>query len=233
MTQPPPIDDATPNPYAPPPPPPRRSARLPTAALVLGICAAIPAVGVICAALAVVFGILSLIKGKPRMGFAIAGLVLGLILTPLQISVLLPSIARARALAQRTACKKTMEGLARGIAIYAEQHGQFPASLEAVVKDGIVDPACLKCIGTRSERACDYFYLKPAPDAPDDAFMICDFRDNHGGDGRNVILRSGNSILLMEDDFQRRLSQPANAAFAAALRGVEKPGEEGGGKDSQ
>ncbi len=110
---------------------PTKSGALATVALVLGICAIIPILGLLLGLLAVIFGIVSLAKGRPGTGRAVAGIALGVVVgipaTALGISIIMPSLAGARELAKQAACQANLNSMGKSIALYTTMsHDEFP-----------------------------------------------------------------------------------------------------------
>jgi hypothetical protein len=107
-------------------------------AFILGIVALIPLIGIPFGIGAIICGIIALTQiGKPPFmktgkGFAITGIVLGgagFLLAPvaLMIAILLPSLSKARELANRAACAANLHGIGNSMMIYAATYNdQFP-----------------------------------------------------------------------------------------------------------
>ena len=116
-----------------------KRSRVAVASLVLGFVALVPILGMPFAIGAIICGIIALAKaGKPPYmqtgkGFAVAGIVMGgmgLIMIPvvsLLIAILLPSLGKARELANRSACAANLRGIESAMIIYsAENTDQYP-----------------------------------------------------------------------------------------------------------
>ncbi len=126
--------------------------------MVLGILGLLTACVPILSIIALVLGIVALVKASQRpaeyggKGFAIAGVCLGglsLVLLPVMLllgSILLPSLAKARELAKRSVCTANLLGFAKGMEIYANQYGgQYPPDVEALLTSGLAQPTMFAC----------------------------------------------------------------------------------------
>jgi len=103
------------------------------AALICGILAPFTCITGI---LAIIFGIIALVKiGKSAgiltgKGLAIAGIVIPavwLLLFPMLMAILMPALAQTRAMAQRIVCESHLNGLGKALQIYAtDYNGKYP-----------------------------------------------------------------------------------------------------------
>jgi len=222
----------TPPQMAPPSQPaatPQKTSGLAVGALILGICGIVPCLGVVLGLIGIVLGIVALAKGAGGKGLAVGGIIAGLagivLGQALMVSILLPSLSRARDMARRAVCHTTLSNIRTGIAMYrVEYEDAFPPDLEVLITEHTMPGEFLHCPAVEQHRRCDYFYLAPSgdpADVPEDSLLACDFKGNHGGEGRNVVYASEKVKWLKERDFQAELAKPVNAAFAAALRKVE------------
>lgn len=202
-----------------------------TASLVLGICAVLPGLGIILGVIALILGIITLSDKRGIRGHAIAGVVLGavfgvgqLVALPL---VLLPALNRARELAKRAMCGANLNGIGKAMSLYAASYrDEFPPDYQTLLKDHLVTERSFMCPSVPPNKPVPHYFFFPPKDgnsASGDAMMVCDFRDNHRGEFRNVLLVSGYILQLTEAQFQARLALPMNAKFAAALRQAERP----------
>ena len=147
----------------------------------------------------------------------------------------------------RDYCGRHLYGIGRAVLVYAEENdGVFPENLECLVrkqqsksKDNVgkqeskpkanypkwsIPRIALQCpaaIANNTSTGKDYFYLPPNKDAPAETIIACDYRQNHLGEGRNVLFKDGKVRWYSEEDFQQILSNPCNAAFAKALSKAE------------
>ena len=226
-TTPPPVAPSSPQPAA----APQKTSGLAVGALVLGICGIVPCLGILLGAAGIVLGIVALAKNAGAKGFAVCGIISGLvgmvIGQALMLSILLPGITRARAMIKREVCSTTLSNIGKGIAMYGivNEDTCLP-NLEVLVTQDSMPREILHCVAVERNRRSDYFYLAPSVmpcNVPLDLILACDFKDNHDGEGRNVVYGSGEVEWLEETDFQAELAEPANAAFAAALRKAEGP----------
>jgi predicted Zn finger-like uncharacterized protein len=119
---------------------PRQTNGFAIASLICGILGCTGIGGI----LAIVFGILGIQKTKdPRYGgkgMAIAGIIIGSLglVAPCMISILLPSLNRARETANRVKCASNMRSIGQAMIIYATSNrGYLPPDLAMVVPVGV------------------------------------------------------------------------------------------------
>jgi prepilin-type processing-associated H-X9-DG protein len=200
--------------------------------LILGILFFVPFAGLV----AIILGIIALVKGTRRKGMAIAGIILPVLVLPLLISILLPSLSRTRGLAQQAACKANLNAIGKSIRIYqADNKDVMPPSFDVLMaEDYFVSPQILRCPAVEAESnvataqpgstgdlihyETDYFYRPVDSAASPDSIIACDYRSNHPDGVRNVLFADGSVARMDEPDFQRSLGEPQNVDFAAALQ---------------
>jgi len=237
----------TPPPVAPPASPPpqagaRKSSALAVGALILGLCGIVPILGILLGGIGIVLGIVVLAKNAGGKGLAVGGIIAGLVgivigQALMVVIMLVPALSRARELSKRALCGGNLNGIGKGIAMYAtENNDAYPPNLQVLITEGSVSARMLQCPSAGGNRRCDYFYFPPPGDPAEDPaedspyvwrdmelLVACDFKNNHGGEGRNVMYASMLTKWILEDAFQAELAKPVNAAFAAALRKAEGP----------
>ena len=224
----------------PPPPPPTpinpqpgtpKGGGMSIAAFVLGLLGFIP----LCGLIALILGIVALVTNRAKKGLAIAGIVLGVVLMPtaLLVSILLPSLNRARSLAKQAVCAAHLNAIGNSMVLYAvENDDRYPPTLENLIDDGMTRKM-LRSPADKIERSCSYFYFTPEgkfPFAPEgevgdqavETFIICTF-DNVYNNFRHVLRADGSVNKLSTAEFQAELAKPYNARFAAALKKAEGP----------
>ena len=218
---------------APPPPPVQlagagKSRALSITALVLGICALVPVLGIALGLAAIIIGIVALATKRPGKGMAITGLVLGgvapTMTTALLVAILLPALGRAMELARRSVCAANLSSIGKAVLIYQAEHEAMPPDMETLIRSG-TSPKAFDCPSADKGRASDYFLLLPKAGAqpdPSETIIACDYKGNHS-EGRNVLYLDGHVAWLSESAFQQELAKPSNAAFAAALKKAEGP----------
>ena len=216
---------------------------------IIGFC--IPILGGI---VAIITGILGLSRTKdPRVGgrgLAIAGLVLGcisilasLVVVPLQISILLPALNRAREQANRVKCASNMRQLAMSLQMYASKNGgQFPDTLEDVLQaDPSLSPSVFVCPsdnknpspGTSPQAiAADiasgqhdsYIYVGKGltTSEPGDTVLLYEPLRDHNNQGMNVLYADGHVAFIRSAQ-----AQPILAQQAAGTRPIKHTGTSG------
>lgn len=188
--------------------------------------------------LGIIFGIVGLTKTRdPRVGgkgSAVAGITLGgigLLLMPLLIAILLPSLGRAREAANRVKCKANMQMLGQAMIMYANSNGDhFPDKLEDVLQaDPTLPPGAFVCpsddksppsnssIQTEaheiaSGQHCSYIYVGEGLTAssPSNAVLLYDAPADHQNEGMNVLFVDGHAEWVGKAEAQSILSQQAS-----------------------
>lgn len=203
--------------YAPPPPPPSKGMAI--ASLVLGISGMVvcPPVGLI----GLILGIIALMNANKKSGthggrgLAIAGISTGaislLFIPVLLVSILLPSLSRARELAKRAVCMANLRGIGQGLHIYANDNGDwFPPDLQTLVAEGLTTPKGLICpsSGTAPGGSSDYIYVPGLTSAAKPDWIVAfDTAANHNGEGGAVLRVDGSAIFLREPQFSAELKR--------------------------
>jgi hypothetical protein len=208
------------------------SAGFAVGALVCGLIALIPPLGIVMGLVAISLGIVSLAQRRRGKGMAAAGIVLGLIgliVTPTVlvyavrclVSSVQQTVGRIPAQMAQSMSAAQLNSIAMAIQMYMDDNdGTAPPDLQTLVDAGMIAPEMLKSPMGGTGRERDYFYFPPAEDAEDRALVACGLTGGPAG-GRNVLRHGGTVELLTETDFQAELAEPQNAAFAAALKKAE------------
>ncbi len=203
---------------------PRRQGMAITA-LVLGILSLVPGVlclpvGVILALIGLILGIIALVRATrtPEQfggtGKAVAGIItsgLAILITPLALSVMLPSLSRARELAKRAVDSTNLVGIGQACAIYSQDHGATPPDLNTLVTAGLVSPKqLLSPSAGHVPPACDYNYIVYPPGAAaqitPDWFVAYTDPQIHVGEGSVVLFFDGHVEFVKTPDFTQRLA---------------------------
>lgn len=195
----------------------------------LGFCLPIPS-----SILAIIFGIVGLNKTRdPRVGgkgLAIAGICVGgftLLLVPLMIAILLPSLNRAREQANRVKCASNMRQIGQEIAMYANSNGNaFPQKLEDLLAfnpslshDVFVCPSDNKTPPSNAQEIadgshCSYTYVGKDlnASASPDSVVLFEPLSNHQGEGMNVLFADFHVEYLRKAEAKKILDQQAAGA---------------------
>jgi competence protein ComGC len=214
-------------PMQPPYPPPSSGASpqglrtgMAVAALVLGILGLVfcPIVSVI----ALILGIVATVRvsNQPTLyggkGMAIAGICLGgggliwaLMWVPLMISILLPSLSRARELAKRAVDAANLRGIGQACQIYANANrDQLPPNFQYLLDAGLITPGQLQnpsdpdATNTRDHYFVSYGDVSaPLEDLP--AHWVLAFSDPayHNSEGANILFVNGDVEFVKEPEF--------------------------------
>lgn len=243
MSQMPPVPPPIPAPLIQPlPQRPKGGKGLAIAALVLGICAFIPLLGLLTGLAAVIMAIIVIGKKKRGKGLAIGGICtsgIGMfvgtfILLPIliytgssklesefrRIDAELSSITEE---SQHLQCAANMHQIGRALGSYAEAHGtKFPESLNDVADGyGLQDKTLCCPADSGKESGRSYFYHKPQDRCELDVIVLCDLRPYHAGK-RGVLFWAGNTKTMTEKEFQAELDKPSNSDFAEAFRAAQR-----------
>jgi prepilin-type processing-associated H-X9-DG protein len=213
-----------------PPPGAQQGNGMAVASLVCGIIAfCLP---VIASILAIVFGILGLSKAKdPRVGgkgMATTGIILGvasMVLVPCMMSILLPSLNRARETANRVKCASNMKQIGNALLVYSNANrGVFPPNLQTLSNalPGALDATVFVCPSsddtatagapvTLGQGTLSYVYV-PGLNiaAPSNAVLLYEPLTNHTNDGVNILFGDGHVEFV-----QRARAEPMIKAVEA------------------
>jgi prepilin-type processing-associated H-X9-DG protein len=204
------------------------------ASLVCGCLICIPFLAGI---LATVFGIVGLkrtadpnVKGR---GFAIAGLVLGILNLVgflayfiLMISLMVPSLNRARETANRVKCASNMRQIGQALLLYAvENQGEYPPTLDELLLTQDITPHVFNCPTSAESPApgetvedqaanlstgghLSYVYLgsDTGSSSAADQIILYEPLTNHNGDGTNVLYGDGHVEFMSAQTFQTELA---------------------------
>ena len=195
-----------------------RRAGLAIASLVLGVVGF--CTGGIAGIVGVILGIVVLVKASsdPQVdhgkGFAIGGIVTGavsllssLIVLPLMIAILLPSLSVARETAKQAVCAANLRAVEAALLEYVEKHGQEPPNLTALVDENMLDPRGLICpsVNPAVNQMLPFIWTRNVD--CDDAENIIAYEpiQNHNGDGGNVLFCDGHVEFVLEANWEQTL----------------------------
>lgn len=171
---------------------------------------------------AIVTGIIALsrISSEPHRyggrGMAIGGLVCGgasLLLIPvfaLMISILLPSLSRARELSKRLVCQANMQSIGTTMMIYANDYpGQGCPPVLTFVTSGDITQQQTVC--PSSQLGTSNYVFLPLPDsAGGDTVWAYEPKSNHGGEGGNVLFADGHASFFHSNEYDRLITDALN-----------------------
>ncbi|MHC4443002.1 MAG: DUF4190 domain-containing protein [Planctomycetota bacterium] len=149
--------------------------------------------------LGLILGIVALAKANKRpeeyggKGIAIGGictggaaLIIGTLITVMAVSIMLPSLARARELSRRVVCAANLSAIGKCLYVYADANNDyFPPDLNTLVQSGAISPQTLQC---PSAAGPGYVYIpglttNASPNTP----VVYEVLDNHDGEGGNIL----------------------------------------------
>ena len=192
-----------------------RRAGLAIASLVLGIVG-FCTVG-IAGIVGVILGIVALVKAshEPQVdrgrGFAIAGIVTGavslLMVLPLMVAILLPSLSRARELAKRTVCGVNLRAMDASLRSYVEEHDQEPPDISVLIDANSIGSKGLNCpnVDPAISQAPPYVWMRGVDCADADNVVLYEPLQNHRGEGGNVLFCDGNVGFVSQADWEQVL----------------------------
>jgi prepilin-type processing-associated H-X9-DG protein len=193
-----------------------RRTGLAMASLVLGIVG-FCTVG-IAGIVGVILGIVALVKAsnEPQVdrgkGFAIAGIVTGAVsllssitVVPMMIAILLPSLSHSRELARRAVCGANLRSVEISLRSYAEEHGQEPPDLTALVNEGWIGSVNCPVADPDTGQAISYLWIRGV-DCSDAANVVAyEPLQNHRGEGGNVLFCDGHVEFVPQADWEQVL----------------------------
>lgn len=166
--------------------------------------------------------------GTPGM-LLIGGDASGVATTALSLSILLPSLSRARELAKRAVSGANLRGIGQGCHIYAsENDGKFPPSLNHLVESGVLTEKML--VSPRGDGQQPYVYvaglqshpkLKAGEEELHPSKIVLAYENIVDDEGTNVLWLDAHVEWIKLDDFKRRLHQ----TYVALGREAELPPE--------
>jgi predicted Zn finger-like uncharacterized protein/prepilin-type processing-associated H-X9-DG protein len=196
------------------PPPQQESNGLAVASLIFGIIGLF--IPVIPSIVGVILGILGLKKTKdPRVGgkgLAIAGIAVScasFLMLGCMMSILLPSLNRARETANRVKCASNLRQIGQALLLYSnENRGRYPADFQRLLTTQDITSEAFCCPSTNATPAapggtpqqqaaalhqhCTYIYIPGLNNAASAQTVVAyEPLDNHDGDGANFLFGDG------------------------------------------
>jgi prepilin-type processing-associated H-X9-DG protein len=188
------------------------------AAMVLGILGVVTCIfpaGIV----GLILGIIAVVRASNRpqvyggRGMAIAGIVTGglsILVAPMMVSILLPSLSRARELAKRTVSAANLKELAQAAKVYATDYGDvLPSDLETLVNiGGIPGKQLQNPSNDNAHNACDYYYVTGLTEA-DPADWVLAYGDpaDHAGEGANIVFLDAHVEFVKEPQFSKVIQE--------------------------
>jgi len=122
----------------------------------------------------------------------------------LLISILLPSLSRARALAKRAVSAANLRGIGHAMHIYANDHQEsYPPDFDALIAEGMITRDMLVS-PLDDEAGVSYVYISGQRDSSDWRSILA-YERIHSDEGTNVLFLDGHVEWLRLPDFKRRL----------------------------
>lgn len=126
----------------------------------------------------------------------------------LLVSILLPSLSRARELAKRTVSMSNLRTIGIGCAIYANDHNNvFPPNLETLIKESLITRDTLNCPND-IPGAISYVYVAGQKLTGNDRNVLAYERPGlHGDEGANVLFIDGHVEFMHPFGFESALRE--------------------------
>jgi prepilin-type processing-associated H-X9-DG protein len=137
-----------------------------------------------------------------------ASLLLTVVMIPLMVAILLPSLARAREITKRAVDASNLRGIGQAVLVYAnDNQDMFPLSLQVLIDDRLIVPKQL--VNPSSGHApptCDYYYVTglTSEDRPDWIIAYSD-PQYHAGEGANILYLDGHVSFEKEPTFTQQI----------------------------
>lgn len=134
----------------------------------------------------------------------LSGTNMSVVVIALLISILLPSLSRARELAKRAVSASNLRAIGQGLHIYANDHGgKFPESLETLIEQGMITRETLNSPRDEEGRV-SYTYIAGQSETNDPRNVIAHERVM-GDEGTNVLFLDGHVEWLPPERFVQAL----------------------------
>ena len=122
----------------------------------------------------------------------------------LLISILLPSLARARELAKRAVSVSNLRGIGQGCFIYANDHdGSFPANLGVLTDEGMATDGMLNSPRDEADRV-SYVYIAGQGETNDPRNVLA-YERIIGDEGTSVLFLDGHAEWMKLEPFKQAL----------------------------
>jgi MFS family permease len=159
-----------------------------------------------------------------RLVAPMAFLVLGLGIV-LGTATAVPTVVAGNRTLDQTACIMNMRQILSSATQYERQFGSPAPDIKSLLDTQSLKPEFAVCPSAKDQPVGYFLYPLLTPGEKDkpsaDQLRACDFRSNHGGRGRVVLMLNGDINWEDESEFQTLLNKPVNAGFAKALQAVD------------
>ncbi|MCE5277372.1 MAG: hypothetical protein ABFD92_12160 [Planctomycetaceae bacterium] len=172
----------------------------------------------------IVTGAASLISSR-RSGAKVRLRVIGMLISavPLGVIVALIIMRPPERGHRHVYCQINLKNIGGALREYERMREGMPGKIDDLIGSGLLPPGAFSCPFDSDWRngQSSYFFFLSDKNNPD-SLIGCDLKTHSGG--RNVLTAPHNVFFLKHEEFNQRLAQPENAAFAAALRAFEASG---------
>ncbi len=127
----------------------------------------------------------------------------------MMVSILLPSLARARELSKRTVSAANLAGIGKAMYVYAnENDDKFPPSLQTLVEIGAISPTTLISPKDAPDKGSSYIYIEGQTTSDHyDNILIYEDPDNYAGEGTNVLFVDSHVEFMTMPAFEQALDK--------------------------
>ncbi|MCG3181810.1 MAG: hypothetical protein BIFFINMI_04233 [Phycisphaerae bacterium] len=119
---------------------------------------------------------------------------------PLEVSILLPALGKARGAAERTKSGANLRNMGKSIAAYQASNNKYPDSLQQLVDSGECSADILVAPQAKSGQT-SYIYIKPVKESDWATRSVLIYEDPaiNGNDGANVLFQDGHVEWVTRD----------------------------------
>ncbi|MBI4580633.1 MAG: type II secretion system protein GspG [Planctomycetes bacterium] len=148
---------------------------------------------------------------------------------PLMVSIMLPSLARARALSKRTVSASNLMGIGNAIHVYAAEHeDKLPPDLQTLVQAGAIGERTLISPSDDDPgEGGSYVYLGGSlnMDMPEDTIVAYEKPEINAGEGTNVLFLDGHVEFMTMERFDEELEKTKERIKDAGGEVADRPSE--------
>ena len=135
------------------------------------------------------------------------------------VSILLPSLARARELSKRAVCAANLKGIGTAMYAYANDHNdKYPPNFKTLVDMQLCSPKSFicpsACVSTPAEKptedeleACYTYIPGQTTDSDQRNVLVYEKETDHDGDGGNVLFADGHVDWLPSDKLKEAVAE--------------------------
>lgn len=149
------------------------------------------------------------------------------------VSVLLPSLSRARELSKRTVCAANMRGMGQGLYIHAMDHdSRFPKKLGELIEANLLTPRQFTCPSTtavphehpteKQLTECYVYIPGQTTESNPTNVVIYERFDNHQKEGVNVLFQDGHVEFIKDIERVKKLIKETKERIGVKKKKTKK-----------